>query len=56
LAKLFLTVWLFGLYYGATETFLLERQNPIWFMFALSVAGLHFLARFQCVEQIGPRG
>ncbi|UPJ68719.1 O-antigen ligase [Bradyrhizobium sp. 191] len=52
LAKLFLTVWLFGLYYGATETFLLERQNPIWFMFALAVAGLHFLARFQCVEQI----
>ena len=26
LAKLFLTVWLFGLYYGATDTFLLERQ------------------------------
>ncbi|MBH5400514.1 O-antigen ligase family protein [Bradyrhizobium sp. CNPSo 4010] len=56
LAKLFLTVWLFGLYYGATETFLLERQNPIWFMFALAVAGLHFLARFQCVEQTEPRG
>ncbi|RTE90706.1 O-antigen ligase [Bradyrhizobium sp. LVM 105] len=51
LAKLFLTVWLFGLYYGTTETFLLERQNPIWFMFALVAAGLHFLARFQCVAQ-----
>ena len=55
LAKLFLTVWLFGLYYGATETFLLERQNPIWFMFALSVAGLHFMARFQCVAQAEPK-
>lgn len=54
LAKLFLTIWLFGLYYGATETFLLERQNPIWFMFALAAAGLHFLARFQCVEQMEP--
>lgn len=54
LAKLFLTVWLFGLYYGATETFLLERQNPVWFMFAFAVAGLHFLARFQCVEQREP--
>ncbi|OKO89483.1 ligase [Bradyrhizobium sp. NAS80.1] len=51
LAKLFLTIWLFCLYYGTTETFLLDRQNPIWFMFALAVAGLHFLARFQCVEQ-----
>ncbi|WP_183242737.1 O-antigen ligase [Bradyrhizobium sp. cir1] len=55
LAKLFLTVWLFGLYYGATETFLLERQNPIWFMFALAVAGLHFLARFQCVDRTEPQ-
>ncbi|MCK1719957.1 O-antigen ligase [Bradyrhizobium sp. 141] len=55
LAKLFLTVWLFGLYYGATETFLLERQNPIWFLFALAVAGLHFLARFQCVAQAEPK-
>lgn len=54
LAKLFLTVWLFGLYYGATETFLLERQNPVWFMFAFAVAGLHFLARFQCIEPREP--
>lgn len=55
LAKLFLTVWLFGLYYGTTETFLLELQNPIWFMFALAAAGLHFLARFQCVAQAEPK-
>lgn len=54
LAKLFLTVWLFGLYYGTTETFLLERQNPVWFMFALAAAGLHFLARFQCVAPMKP--
>ncbi|HXH44331.1 MAG TPA: O-antigen ligase [Bradyrhizobium sp.] len=54
LAMLFLTVWLFGLYYGATETFLLERQNPVWFMFAFAVAGLHFLARFQCAERGEP--
>lgn len=52
LAKLFLSVWLFGLYYGTTETFLLERQNPVWFMFALAAAGLHFLARFQCVAPV----
>lgn len=51
LGKLFLTIWLFGLYFGTTETFLLERQNPVWFMFALAVTGLHFLARFQCVAQ-----
>ena len=54
LGKLFLTIWLFGLYFGTTETFLLERQNPVWFMFALAVAGLHFLARFQCVAQTEP--
>jgi O-antigen ligase len=50
LAKFFLTIWLFGLYYGVTETFLLDRQNPVWFMFALAVAGLHFLARFPVRE------
>lgn len=54
LGKLFLTIWLFGLYFGTTETFLLERQNPVWFMFALAVAGLHFFARFQCVAQMEP--
>lgn len=54
LGKLFLTIWLFGLYFGVTETFLVERQNPVWFMFALVVAGLHFLARFQCVAQAEP--
>ncbi|MDN3276800.1 O-antigen ligase [Frankia sp. RB7] len=54
LGKLFLTIWLFGLYFGTTETFLIERQNPVWFMFALAVAGLHFLARFQCVPQMEP--
>lgn len=52
LAKLFLTIWLFGLYYGTTETFLLDRLNPTWFMFALAVAGLHFLSRFQCVDAV----
>jgi O-antigen ligase len=46
LAKFFLTIWLFGLYYGTTETFLLDRQNPAWFMFVVAVAGMHFLSRF----------
>ena len=50
LPKFFLTIWLFGLYYGITETFLLDRQNPTWFMFALAVGGLHFLARFPVRE------
>jgi O-antigen ligase len=50
LARLFLTIWLFGLYFGTTETFLLDRQNPTWFLFVIAVAGLHFLARFQCTE------
>jgi O-antigen ligase len=45
-ARFLLTIWLFGLYFGVTETFLLDRQNPTWFMFVLAVGGLHFLARF----------
>lgn len=46
LARFCLVVWLFGLYYATTETFLLDRQNPTWFMFVVAVSGLHFLARF----------
>ena len=53
LAKFFLTIWLFGLYYGTTETFLLDKQNPTWFMFALAVAGLHFVSRFPVREESG---
>jgi O-antigen ligase len=51
LARFFLTIWLFGLYYGTTETFLLDRQNPTWFLFVVAVAGLHFLSRFDVREQ-----
>jgi O-antigen ligase len=47
LSRFFLMVWLFGLYYGTTETFLLDRQNPTGFLFVMAVAGLHFLSRFQ---------
>lgn len=46
LARFCLVVWLFGLYYATTETFLLDRQNPTWFMFVVAASGLHFLARF----------
>ena len=46
LTRLFVTIWLFGLYFGTTESFLLDRQNPTWFLFVIAVAGLHFLARF----------
>jgi O-antigen ligase len=53
LARFFLTIWLFGLYYGTTETFLLDKQNPTWFMFALAVAGLHFLSKFPVRDESG---
>lgn len=46
LAQFFLTVWLFGVYLSTMETFLLDKQNPIWFMFMIAVAGLHYLSRF----------
>lgn len=47
LAKFFLTIWLFGVYLSTMETFLLDRQNPTWFLFAIAVAGLHYLSRFR---------
>lgn len=47
LARLFLVIWLFGIYLATTETFILERQNPTWFVFLVAVAGLHYLSRFK---------
>ncbi|WP_295849435.1 O-antigen ligase [Tardiphaga sp.] len=47
LARFFLTIWLFGIYLSTMETFLLDRQNPTWFMFVIAVAGLHFMSRFR---------
>ncbi|WP_398470544.1 O-antigen ligase family protein [Tardiphaga sp.] len=47
LAHFFLTVWLFGVYLSTMETFLLDKQNPIWFLFVIAVAGLHYLSRFR---------
>ncbi len=47
LARLFLVIWLFGIYLATTETFILERQNPTWFIFLVAVAGLHYLSRFK---------
>ncbi len=47
LAKLFLRFWVFGIYLSSMESFLLDRADPIWFMFLVSVFGLHYLARFR---------
>jgi O-antigen ligase len=47
LADFFLTVWLFGIYLSSMETFLLDKQNPIWFLFVIAVSGLHYLSRFR---------
>jgi O-antigen ligase len=47
LADFLLTVWLFGIYLSSMETFLLDKQNPLWLLFVIAVAGLHYLSRFR---------
>ena len=47
LAKLFLRIWLFGIYLSSMESFLLDRADPIWFTFLVGVFGLHYIARFR---------
>ena len=47
LARLFLRIWLFGIYLASMESFLLDRANPIWFTFLLAVVGLHYISRFR---------
>jgi len=47
LGGFFLSVWLFGIYLSSMETFLLDRQNPTWFVFMVAVAGLRFMSLFR---------
>ncbi len=51
LAKLFLRIWLFGIYLSSMESFLLDRADPIWFTFLVGVFGLHYLARFRLAPE-----
>jgi O-antigen ligase len=51
LAKLFLRIWIFGIYLSSLESFLLDRADPIWFTFLISVVGLHYLARFRLTSE-----
>lgn len=54
LAKLFLRIWLFGIYLSSMESFLLDRADPIWFTFLVGVFGLHYLARFRLTSEPAP--
>lgn len=51
LAKLFLRIWLFGIYLSSMESFLLDRADPVWFTFLIGVFGLHYLARFRLTSE-----
>ncbi len=52
LAKLFLRIWLFGIYLSSMESFLLDRADPIWFTFLVGVFGLHYIARFRLTDEL----
>jgi O-antigen ligase len=52
LAKLFLRIWLFGIYLSSMESFLLDRADPIWFTFLIGVFGLHYIARFRLKPEL----
>jgi O-antigen ligase len=47
LAKMFLRIWLFGVYLASLESFFLDRTDPVWFTFLVAVIGLHYLSRFR---------
>ena len=51
LAKLFLRLWLFGIYLSSMESFLLDRADPIWFTFLVAVFGLHYISRFRLMSE-----
>ena len=47
LGKLFLGIWMFGIYLASLESFFIDRADPMWFTFLIAIIGLHYLARFR---------
>ncbi|MCU4180200.1 O-antigen ligase family protein [Bosea sp. BH3] len=45
LADLFATIVIFMTYIGMLESFILNRADPLWLLFALGVVGLHLAGR-----------
>jgi O-antigen ligase len=52
LTKLFMRLWLFGIYLSSMESFLLDRADPIWFTFLVAVFGLHYISRFRLKSEL----
>jgi O-antigen ligase len=50
LARMFLRVWLYGLYASAFETVLFSRALPLWVTMLLAIFGLQLLSRSKLVE------
>lgn len=50
LGKMFLRIWMFGVYLASLESFFLDRADPVWFTFLIAVMGLHYLSRFWTTE------
>jgi O-antigen ligase len=46
LVRYFSRIWIFVLYLASLETVMVTRNNPIWFMAVVAIAGLHLLARY----------
>ena len=47
LADLFAMIVIFMTYVGMLESFLLNRSDPLWILFALAVMGLELLRRLR---------
>jgi O-antigen ligase len=47
LVTLLTQFWLFGLYVSTLESFLFNRQDPIWFTFLFAVFGLRYVSSFR---------
>lgn len=50
LGKMFLRIWMFGIYLASLESFFLDRADPVWFTFLVAVIGLHYVSRFRTTE------
>ncbi len=54
LTRLFLRIWLFGIFLACLESVFLANSGPTWFMLLVAMFGLRFQARYSLVPSLRP--
>ncbi len=56
LTRLFVRIWLYGIFAATIESSFFNNAGPVWFFVVMAVFGLHYQARARVVDAALPQG